>query len=118
MSGLSLPKPYIIPADIGTTSTKTLVIDRSGRVLASHAVEYPLYTPKPDMAEQDPDEIFQAVLAAIREVVGKAAILPGQVLCVSFSSAMHSFPRWRSSAARPGRYAPPAALPALRSGSR
>ncbi|MCP1306046.1 gluconokinase [Paenibacillus tyrfis] len=90
MSGLSVPKPYIIAADIGTTSTKTLVIDRSGRVLASHAVEYPLYTPKPDMAEQDPEEIYQAVLTAIRKVVRKAAILPGQVLCVSFSSAMHS----------------------------
>lgn len=90
MNGLSGHKPYIISADIGTTSTKTLVIDRSGRVLASHSVEYPLHTPKPNIAEQDPDEIFQAVLTAIRTVVSKAAVLPGQVLCVSFSSAMHS----------------------------
>jgi len=87
---LSLQKPYIIAADLGTTSTKTLVIDRSGRVLASHSIEYPLYTPRPDMAEQDPDEIFQAVLNAIQAVVAKAKILPSQVLCVSFSSAMHS----------------------------
>ncbi|TVY06752.1 gluconokinase [Paenibacillus cremeus] len=90
MSGSSSSKPYIIAADIGTTSTKTLVIDRSGRVLASSSVEYPLHTPRPDMAEQEPDEIFQAVLTAIRNVISKAAILPGQVLCVSFSSAMHS----------------------------
>ncbi|TDF96563.1 gluconokinase [Paenibacillus piri] len=86
----SLQKPYIIAADIGTTSTKTLVIDRDGRVLASHSVEYPLHTPRPDMAEQDPDEIFRAVLTAVQAVIAKARILPGQILCVSFSSAMHS----------------------------
>lgn len=88
---LSVSKPYIIAADIGTTSAKTLVIDvREGRVLASHSIEYPLHTPRPDMAEQDPDEIFRAVLEAIRLVREKAGVGAEQVLCVSFSSAMHS----------------------------
>ncbi|MCS7459392.1 gluconokinase [Paenibacillus doosanensis] len=87
---LTLQKPYIIAADLGTTSAKTLVIDRDGRVLASNSNEYPLHTPRPDMAEQDPDEIFQAVVSGIQAVVAKARILPSQVLCVSFSSAMHS----------------------------
>jgi gluconokinase len=87
---LSSQKPYIIAADLGTTSAKTLVIDRDGRVLASHSVEYPLYTPRPDMAEQNPDEIFEAFLTAVQVVITKARILPSQILCVSFSSAMHS----------------------------
>lgn len=81
---------YIIAVDLGTTSTKTLVIDRQGKVIASHAIEYPLHTPRPDIAEQDPDEIFQAVLSAIRAVKEKADISANDVLCVSFSSAMHS----------------------------
>jgi gluconokinase len=54
-------KPYILAVDIGTTSAKTLIVDRDGRVLASHSIEYPLYTPAADRAEQDPLEIFQAV---------------------------------------------------------
>ncbi|WP_010269948.1 gluconokinase [Paenibacillus senegalensis] len=83
-------KPYVIAADIGTTSTKTLVIDRQGTVLASHSIEYPLYTPRQDVAEQNPQEIFQAVLDGIKHVLIKAAIAPEEVLCVSFSSAMHS----------------------------
>ncbi|MBO9608491.1 MAG: gluconate kinase [Paenibacillaceae bacterium] len=83
-------KPYVVAADIGTTSTKTLVIDREGRVLASHAIEYPLHTPKPDRAEQDPRQLYEAVVEGIGAVVRKAAVLPSQVLCVSFSSAMHS----------------------------
>jgi gluconokinase len=90
MSRANVSKPYIIAADIGTTSTKTLVIDREGKIIASHSVEYPLHTPKPDVAEQEPLVIFSAVVAGIRDVVRKAGILPGEVLCVSFSSAMHS----------------------------
>ncbi|MEK8129866.1 FGGY family carbohydrate kinase [Paenibacillus filicis] len=80
----------MISADIGTTSAKTLLFDRSGRILASHAVEYPLHTPTPDTAEQDPEQIFQAVLAGIQSVVSQGAVRIGEVLCVSFSSAMHS----------------------------
>lgn len=83
-------KNYILAADIGTTSAKTLVIDREGSVRASHSIEYPLHTPAADRAEQDPLEIFQAIVQGIAAVMQKAGIGPEEVLCVSFSSAMHS----------------------------
>ncbi|NEW05402.1 gluconokinase [Paenibacillus sp. SYP-B3998] len=83
-------KPYIVAADIGTTSTKTLIIDREGRVKASHSIEYPLFTPTADRAEQDPQQIFQAVVEGIGAVVRELGISAEEVLCVSFSSAMHS----------------------------
>ncbi|MFK7696167.1 gluconokinase [Paenibacillus sp. HJGM_3] len=83
-------KRYVIAADLGTTSAKTLVIDRDGRVLASHSIEYPLHTPSPDRAEQDPLEIFAAAVRGIGEVLRKSGAAGSEVLCVSFSSAMHS----------------------------
>lgn len=81
---------YVIGADIGTTSTKAIVYDLSGHALGVHNVEYPLYTPNPGWAEQDPDEIFGAVLHTIQGAVQKAGIDPAQVAGVGFSSAMHS----------------------------
>ena len=42
------------------------------------------------MAEQDPLEIYHAVVRGIRGVMDKSGAAPAQVLCVSFSSAMHS----------------------------
>ncbi|ULL15267.1 gluconokinase [Paenibacillus sp. H1-7] len=81
---------YMIGVDIGTTSTKSVLFETSGVLKASHGIEYPLYSPKPAIAEQDPDEIFQAVVATIRQVVANSGVDPSNILCVSFSSAMHS----------------------------
>ncbi len=85
-------RPYIIAADIGTTSTKTLMIDKTdGSVMGSHAVEYRLYTPNPETAEQDPEEIFAALVQAIGELMRTTGVSADRILCVCFSSAMHSF---------------------------
>ncbi len=83
-----------IGVDIGTTSTKAVAFDarkrKRGDVLAHHAVEYPLETPEPGAAVQDPARIHLAVVAAIRGVVEQVGGMPGDVACVSFSAAMHS----------------------------
>ena len=82
---VDLERPYVLAVDIGTTSTKTLIVDRKGAVHAAHSVEYPLYTPKPDRAEQDPEQIYRAVLKGIRAVLEKKG-LSGKDICASHSA--------------------------------
>lgn len=79
-----------IGVDIGTTSTKAVAFTVEGRVLAHHAVDYPLLRPETAAAEQDPEQIYQATLAVIASCVQQCGAAPGEVLCVSFSAAMHS----------------------------
>ena len=79
-----------IGVDLGTTSTKAVVFDLHGKPLAQHAVEYPLTTPVPGAAEQDPDQIHRAVLAAITGAVEASRVAPKDIACVAFSAAMHS----------------------------
>jgi len=81
---------YMLGVDIGTTSTKAVLFSKDGTVITHHTVEYPLLTPTPLTAEQNPGEIYEAVLATIKEAIGKSSIQPEDLLCVSFSSAMHS----------------------------
>lgn len=84
---------YMIGVDIGTTSTKAVVYTLDGQVVAHHAVDYPLLRPTPAAAEQDPQQIFDAVLETIaisRRGCPAAAAPPHEVVCVSFSAAMHS----------------------------
>jgi sugar (pentulose or hexulose) kinase len=45
---------YLLGVDIGTSGVKALLIDESGAVVASASESYPLYTPRPLWAEQNP----------------------------------------------------------------
>lgn len=81
---------YMLGVDIGTTSTKAVLFTKKGQVRSQFAVEYPLYTPELGAAEQDPDEILQAVLTSIREAVRLGNISKNELSHVSFSAAMHS----------------------------
>lgn len=80
-----------VGVDIGTTSTKTIAYDIEGKILADEAREYPLRSPAPGRAEQDPEEIFEAVLDSLsRVMVSVNELAAGGVSGVSFSAAMHS----------------------------
>ncbi len=80
----------MIGVDIGTTSTKAVLFQENGTVMTTSNIGYPLYTPTPSTAEQDPDEILRAVMDTIAGVMKDSSTSPEQVLFVSFSSAMHS----------------------------
>lgn len=81
---------YSIGIDIGTTSTKAIIFSDTGKTIQEAAVEYPLLTPEPKAAEQDPDEIVAAVLSATKTVIKKAQLAPNEIKFMSFSAAMHS----------------------------
>jgi gluconokinase len=81
---------YMIGIDIGTTSTKAVLFEENGKVVAKASEEYPLYTPTSTIAEQDPDQIFNAVIHSVKQVMAKSEVRQENVLLVSFSSAMHS----------------------------
>jgi gluconokinase len=78
----------VIGVDIGTTSTKVVAFDQKGRAKASTNHGYPLIQTQPDMAEEAPEAIFNAVCLGLREVVSQ--IDASEVRGVSFSAAMHS----------------------------
>lgn len=81
---------YSIGVDIGTTSTKAVIFTDKGEVVGKKAIEYPLYTPEPKIAEQNPDEIVSAVRLAIKTVIQESGIPNESIKLLSFASAMHS----------------------------
>jgi gluconokinase len=81
---------YMIGVDLGTTSTKVVLFDMQGKSVAYANNPYPLYQDTPDMAEEDPEEIFEAVIGGLTEVMRKGNVQPDELKGVSFSSAMHS----------------------------
>jgi xylulokinase len=79
---------YVIGVDIGTQSTKALLVDQHGAIVAQHASSYQPDTPKPLWAEQWPAVWLKAVVECVAACVGAAkqagiAASSIKALCVS-----------------------------------
>ena len=76
---------YLIGTDIGTSSTKTVMTDEHGNVLAAATEAYGLLCPQNAWAEQWPDVWEEAAKSTIRQVVKKSGVDAKQVaaLCIS-----------------------------------
>jgi xylulokinase len=75
--------------DIGTSGTKTLAIDATGRILADAMETYPCYVPKPLWSEQDPEDWWQATIRSVRRVMRKARLKAADVKSIGLSGQMH-----------------------------
>ena len=79
----------LLGIDIGTSGTKTLLIDSGGAIRASVTVEYPSYAPRPAWSEQEPEDWWRATVRSIRLALGKAGVRAGRVGGIGLSGQMH-----------------------------
>ncbi|MGI6237298.1 MAG: xylulokinase [Candidatus Excrementavichristensenella sp.] len=84
-----MKRAYLIGLDIGTSGAKCIIADEQGEVVASKTVEYPLYTPKPGWAEQDPADWWKAIQEGCRAVMAAPGIDGDLIRGVSLSGQMH-----------------------------
>jgi xylulokinase len=81
---------YTLGLDIGTSAVKALLMDQNGKIKAENSEEYPLYTPNPGWAEQNPDDWWQASKKVIKDLIEKNEIDNKKIEAISFSGQMHS----------------------------
>jgi len=63
---------YLMALDQGTTSSRSIVFDLSGRIVASAQNEFPQIFPRDGWVEHDPEDIWNTQLAVAREAMKKA----------------------------------------------
>jgi xylulokinase len=68
--------------DVGTTSVKTALFDRQGRLRAKSIGNYTLATPRTDWVEADPGAYWAAVLEGFRQTLAASGVDPKQVRTV------------------------------------
>ena len=62
---------YFASIDQGTTSSRFIVFDESGEVVAQHQQEFTQYLPNNVSLEHDPEEIWDSVESCIKVVLKK-----------------------------------------------
>jgi xylulokinase len=79
----------LLGVDLGTSSVRALLVDEAGRRIGAAAEGYPIRSPRPGHAEQDPGQWWEQTARAIRTVLAAHRIDPGQVRGVGLSGQMH-----------------------------
>jgi glycerol kinase len=81
----------VVAIDQGTSSTKVVVVDAAGAVVASAAIAVGQAHPQPGWVQQDAEEIFASVLAALAEAT---AGFGDRIVGVGLSSQRESAVVW------------------------
>ena len=80
---------YLIGIDIGTSATKTILMDEEGNVAAQAVRDYPLYQPDNGWAEQAPEDWQQAALETLKQVVEQSGVNRDDIQGIGLSGQMH-----------------------------
>jgi xylulokinase len=79
---------YIVAHDAGTSGNKAILVDTQGNIQASALQAYPVHYPRPDWAEQKPEDWWNAITATTRQVMGRSGVAPQDVLAMVYSTQM------------------------------
>lgn len=94
-----MPDGLVLAIDQGTSSTKCLLVDESGRVVGTGSAPVPIRYPRPGWVEQDADEILGSVLAAATRCLAERS--PAAVTAVGLSTQRESAVVWDRCTGRP-----------------
>lgn len=80
-----------IGVDLGTTGVRAIAYDMYGKKYCSSEAFYPLLTPHPDWAEENPLQIFESVEQVIKEAAAQLRYKNCELEGIALSTVMHSF---------------------------
>jgi len=92
---------YILAIDQGTTSSRSILFDKSGLVVASVQKELTQMFPHPGWVEHDPIEIFETQLATAREALAMANISAGDIAAIGITNQRETTLVWDRNTCEP-----------------
>jgi glycerol kinase len=92
---------YLLALDQGTSSSRSIVFDPSGRTLAMAQQELQQIYPQPGWVEHDALEIWRLQLATAREALSKAGITAAQVKAIGITNQRETTVAWNRKTGKP-----------------
>ncbi len=92
---------YIVALDQGTTSSRAVVVDENGKVVAVHGMEFPQIYPQPGWVEHDPAQILSSQVESLKKAVEKAAIDPKDIVGIGITNQRETTIIWDKATGKP-----------------
>ena len=77
---------YVIAHDVGTSSTKAVLIDVNGNILETATVEYGFHYPKPGWVEQSPEDYWKATVESTKKIMSSSRVDPSEILGIVYTT--------------------------------
>ncbi|MFZ5911617.1 MAG: glycerol kinase GlpK [Chloroflexota bacterium] len=95
-----MPK-YIAAIDQGTTSTRCILFDHAGNIIAVDQEEHQQIYPKPGWVEHDPLEVWERTQGVIRGALDKAGVEASDIAAVGVTNQRETAVVWERATGRP-----------------
>jgi glycerol kinase len=91
----------LVALDQGTTSSRAVVFDICGRVLAMHTVPFDQIYPKPGWVEHNPSDILNSQIESLRTAVRKSGIPVEAIAAIGVANQRETALLWDRSTGEP-----------------
>ncbi|MEP6870333.1 MAG: glycerol kinase GlpK [Anaerolineaceae bacterium] len=93
--------PYVLTIDQGTTSSRALIVDAGGAVVATGQQPFAQHYPQPGWVEHDPLEIWESTQDAIAVALAGAGLVPRELCCVGITNQRETVVMWDRTTGEP-----------------
>lgn len=96
-----MKEKFILALDQGTTSSRAILFNHDGNIVATAQREFEQFFPKPGWVEHDANEIWTSVLACMANVLRKADVEPDQVAGIGITNQRETAVVWDKHTGKP-----------------
>jgi glycerol kinase len=96
-----MSRSYVAAIDQGTTSTRFIVFDRSGRIVSVAQEEHEQIFPRPGWVEHDPEEIWRRTQEVIARAMRERALTPGDLAAIGITNQRETTVMWNRKTGQP-----------------
>ena len=92
---------FVLALDQGTTSSRAIVFDRSGKAKSSAQQEFPQIFPGPGHVEHDPEAIWATQLQTAKEAISKAGLTAADIAAIGVTNQRETTVLWDKATGKP-----------------
>ncbi|WP_186670961.1 glycerol kinase GlpK [Sporosarcina sp. BP05] len=96
-----MTEKYIMALDQGTTSSRAILFDKSGKIFHTAQQEFTQYFPKSGWVEHNADEIWSSILAVIAGVLSEKNIVAEQIEGIGITNQRETTVVWDKNTGKP-----------------
>jgi len=92
---------YVLALDQGTTSSRAMLFDKKGNVIAIAQEELPQIYPRPGEVEHEPEFIWASQMRVARDAIARAGIKSSEVAAIGITNQRETTVLWDRKTGRP-----------------